>query len=113
MLSIVSNDPDESYITIALTGTGLAAPQITLSEEAFQVTSASGTAVTRVLTIGNAAGSELSFTLGILNGTAAAGVAGPVDGATGRNDGRCPSGRSRADRRRRARAGRWRDVRPG
>lgn len=65
-LTILSDDPDEPAVGVALRGAGLEPPRITLDGPPLAVEIPSGTSTTRALTVGNASGSDLVFTARVL-----------------------------------------------
>ncbi|MBM4130502.1 choice-of-anchor D domain-containing protein, partial [bacterium] len=62
-LAVASDDPDEPFIAIALTGTGVKPPVITVAPDTLAVALAPGGATTRTLTIGNTGHSDLIWTV--------------------------------------------------
>ncbi|MCK5382008.1 MAG: YncE family protein, partial [Candidatus Latescibacteria bacterium] len=70
MLSFVSNDPDEGTVTVALRGTGIYPPDITVSPDSLTDTLYTGASSTHPLTIGNAGLGELTFEIGEAYGEA-------------------------------------------
>jgi hypothetical protein len=61
ILTIESNDPDESVITVFLQGEGLVAPVMTVEPDYFSDTLTTGESGSHILTIGNAGGNNLTF----------------------------------------------------
>jgi hypothetical protein len=62
-IEIDSDDPDSPVVTVALTGAGLAPPQVTLTPPALNASLLSGQQATQSLSIANAGGSDLHFSV--------------------------------------------------
>ncbi|HET6372607.1 MAG TPA: choice-of-anchor D domain-containing protein [Candidatus Polarisedimenticolia bacterium] len=60
-LSIRSNDPDEPTLTVSLSGTGLAAPDIEISPASLEANLFTGGGTTRTLALVNSGGNLLTF----------------------------------------------------
>jgi hypothetical protein len=64
-VTITSNAEDNSTINVALSGTGIAAPEIAVSPSGFSVNTTAATPVTRPLSIANTGGADLTFQIRI------------------------------------------------
>jgi subtilisin family serine protease len=62
-IEIDSDDPDSPLVTVPLTGAGLAPPQMTLTPPALSASLLAGGQATQSLTIANAGGSDLHFSV--------------------------------------------------
>ncbi|MFH1845081.1 MAG: choice-of-anchor D domain-containing protein, partial [bacterium] len=95
-LSITSNDPDTPLVTVALLGTGIAAPDIAVAPDSLFAEMYTGEVVTRILTIENLGGYDLEWdidvvgrdTTGVLRQAAETAVAGLHPSGTVICDGR-------------------------
>jgi hypothetical protein len=64
-LTIVSNDPDEATLTVALQGKGALPPDISVAPDSLSADLFTGETATRKLTISNTGNSDLSFDIAI------------------------------------------------
>ncbi len=64
-VDIVSDDPTDLFVSVALRGEGIPAPELTLTPDAVAVTLLSGEAAMATIEIGNSGGNELAWSLEI------------------------------------------------
>ena len=79
-LSVLSNDPDEPEVAIALRGTGLVAPAVVVDPAAVAADLLSGETAVRTVAVRNTGGSDLTFTLRLLPVPPAGAAAGTPAG---------------------------------
>jgi subtilisin family serine protease len=65
-LTLLSDDPDEGMVTVALQGEGLAAPVIAVSPATLDETLLTGQTSSRQLTISNPGGNDLAWSIGAI-----------------------------------------------
>jgi subtilisin family serine protease len=70
VLTVTSNDPDEGIATVALTGTALLPPDVTVTPDSLHASLLTGESATRELSIGNTGASNLRWTVVPQNGNA-------------------------------------------
>jgi subtilisin family serine protease len=63
ILTVASNDPDEGFATIALTGTALPPPDVTVAPASLAASVLNGESVTREISIGNTGASSLRWSV--------------------------------------------------
>ena len=66
-LVFATNDPENEALTVALSGEALPAPAIEISPESLEVTLLAGDSVNQLLSIRNAGGADLNYTLKLEN----------------------------------------------
>ena len=64
VITITSNDPDDSSLNLPVTGRGVFPPVITIAQDSFAVSINEGDSTSRILTIGNAGLGELRWKFG-------------------------------------------------
>ena len=74
-LSLHTNDPDETDLSVALSGTGLIPPDIAVAPATLSADLFTGGTTSRTITLFNTGGSDLTFDVGVRN-AAPAGVTG-------------------------------------
>ncbi|HKQ98341.1 MAG TPA: choice-of-anchor D domain-containing protein [Candidatus Polarisedimenticolia bacterium] len=82
-LTILSNDPDQPTLSIALRGTGIEPPIVDLDPDAVSVTLRNGESRQETVLVRNPGGSDLSFGIQVLEGAAGAVAPPPVASALG------------------------------
>jgi subtilisin family serine protease len=64
-MTILSDDPDEPSVTVSLTGAGVVPPDFSVTPTSLSSNLLTGETETQVLTLGNAGGADLEWSLGV------------------------------------------------